>query len=152
MLNLIFFCKAPECRVKMTQCSSAWLDSARSCGSVSQHSLQQMKLSNYHLVLIKLEIREKEHFNNLLAGATLLKTDFKNSAILFSWPFFFKVFSWQSGNKTANSHYEPHAAASRCNVMQTAAEHFICIKAHRISVFNKEINGLWFVFSICKGN
>lgn len=54
----------------MAQCSSAW-----SCGSVSQHSMQHMKLSNYHLVLIKLEIREKDHFNNLLAGATLLKTD-----------------------------------------------------------------------------
>lgn len=35
---------------------------------------------------------------------------------------------------------------------KTAAEHFICVKAHRILVFNKEIAGLWFVFRICQGD
>lgn len=128
------------------------LASAWSSGSASQHSMQHMKWSNYHLVFIKLEIREKEHFNNLLQGATLLKTDFKNSATLFCWPFFegLQLTKWEWASQLpiltscSSIKIQYHA--------KTAAEHFICIKAQQILVFNKEIVGLWFVCSICNGD
>lgn len=61
----MFLRRAPQCRIQLAQCSHTWLERSRS--SVCQHSVQRLKLSNYLLVVVKLEFREKERFNNLLA-------------------------------------------------------------------------------------
>jgi len=48
-----------------------------------------LKLSNYLLVIVKLEFGEKEHFNHLLAWDTLFKIDFKREVTPFLLTIYF---------------------------------------------------------------
>lgn len=88
--------------------------------------MQHLKLSNYLLVIVKLEFREKEHFNNLLAWDTLLKIDFKKAVPLFCWPFIFaglQLAKWEEASQLLLLIWCCSTTTPR--YVKTATKHFI---------------------------